>query len=145
MNVYATVGDMIEQFGEGEVRQLSDRDNTGLVDQVVVARALERSSADIDGYIGWLHSTSISAGAGARNLLKGLCCDMARYRLAGSDGRLATDEMRDRNREAVRMLTMIAKGEIKLHTEDVAAPANQDRVQRMNVGTRIGNDLKDYF
>ena len=72
---YATVIDMIEQFGEREVRQLSDRENNGVVDEVTVQAALDRASADIDGYIGWMHEKSVDAGQGARTTLKGLFCD----------------------------------------------------------------------
>lgn len=141
---YATLADMIQQFGEREMRQLADRDNNGELDEAIVQTALERSSADIDGYIGWMHKQIVSAGQGARTLLRGLCCDMARYRLAGAGGVLVTDEMRDRHRDAISMLKMIAKGEVKLTAEDEPAPADQNRVQRLTVGSRIAEDLKDF-
>lgn len=144
ITVYATVADMVKNFTEREMRQLSDRENDGQMDADVIEDALVRASADIDGYIGWMHSASVSAGESARQLLKGLCCDMARYRLAGSGGVLVTDEMRDRHKDAIKMLLMIAKGEVKLTAVDVATPADQNRVQRMPAGTRIQNDLKDY-
>lgn len=141
---YATVIDMIEQFGEREVRQLSDRENDGEINESIVQIALDRASADIDGYIGWIHEKSVNAGQGARTILKGLCCDLARYRLAGSGGVLVTDEMRDRHRDAMRMLQMIARGEVKLTPEDTSAPADRNRVQRLTVGSRIAKDLEDY-
>lgn len=142
--MYATSQDMIAAFGELEMIQLSDLDHLGVVNQTLVESALKRASADIDGYVGWLHHQPINASAQALELLKGLCCDMARYRLAGSNNRLATEEMRDRHKEAINMLKMIARGEVKLMRNDTPAPAQQDRVQILHGRSRIGIDLEHY-
>lgn len=142
--LYATLSDMIDAFGERELIQLSDRANDGVINEQAIERALERASADIDGYMGWLQAKSINASEQALTVLRGLCCDMARYRLAGSDGRLVTDEMRDRHKDAIGMLKMIAKGEIKLMSVDEQAPAQQDRVMRLSGQSRIARALEDY-
>lgn len=52
---YASQQDLIERFGEDEIRQLSDRDRDGTIDAAVVARALADADALIDSYIGKRH------------------------------------------------------------------------------------------
>lgn len=142
--MYATLQDMKEAFGELELIQLTDLDHRGEIQESLIEVALKRASADIDGYVGWMHHQSINASEQALAVLKGLCCDMARYRLAGSHGRLVTDEMRDRHKEAIAMLKMIARGEVKLMTQDAQAPAQQDRVMRLSQRPSIARDLEQY-
>lgn len=103
---YALPQDMIDRFGEREMTQLSAPSST--VDTRRIAGALDDASAEIDAYLQGRYElplTHIPA------VLPRLACDIARYRLW--DDR-ASEEVRDRYKDAVRMLEMIAKGVIDL-------------------------------
>ncbi len=71
---YATVQDMIDRFGESELLQLSDKENTGAINVNRVELALERASSFIDAELGF-------HGAGEmfdNKMIVDPCCDIAR-------------------------------------------------------------------
>lgn len=53
---HATVQDLIVRYGEPEIRQLSDRDALGALDETVVGAALDDASAEIDSYLRVRHT-----------------------------------------------------------------------------------------
>lgn len=108
---YATQQDMIDSFGEEELIRLTDtNDAPGVIDDAAVSRALDRVSADIDAYVAQRYPQPFEV---IPRLLVGIACDMARYRLCGIGGRLMSDEVRDRHKDAVAMLKLIAAGDVK--------------------------------
>uniref|UniRef100_UPI003AFB6F64 phage protein Gp36 family protein n=1 Tax=Serratia fonticola TaxID=47917 RepID=UPI003AFB6F64 len=48
---YATYQDMVDSFGEREVRLLSDRGNLGQPNGLVIEDGLQRADGEIDGYL----------------------------------------------------------------------------------------------
>lgn len=48
---YVTQQDLIDRFGEGEILDLSDRNNDGAIDADVLERAIADAASEIDGYL----------------------------------------------------------------------------------------------
>ena len=120
---YAAQQDIIDLYGERELQNVADRDADGGVDDNVVARALENVSAEMDAYIGARYAVPL---ASPTTVLKGLCVDIALYRMALKSGP-RTEEHRTRYEDAIKMLKGIADGKIGIGApqagdEDEAAP-----------------------
>ena len=112
--MYATAQQVIERYGAGMVRLLTDRDGAGAVDPLVLERALADAAAEIDTYLAAKYDLPL---IGTPRVLTRLAVDIAVYRLAaGAD--LATDERRRRYEDAVKLLERIARGEASLGLAD---------------------------
>lgn len=107
---YATQADMIERFGEREVIALADRDLDGVIDASVVTGAIDSAGHEIEAHLSGRFSLPLST---VPELLTGICCDITRYRLCGTEVQ-TTDEVRDRYKDAVKMLEMIRDGKMTL-------------------------------
>ncbi|MEW6648154.1 MAG: DUF1320 domain-containing protein [Pseudomonadota bacterium] len=140
---YATLQDLIDRDPEGQngLLVLADRDGDGVVDQVVVDRALADASAEIDGYLAaGGYSLPLSP---VPSVLRSLCCDIAIWRLAKGP-MLATEERRQRYQDAVRLLDRISAGAVSLGPSDggeAAATASRAsfsaRARRFGAGRRF--------
>lgn len=139
---YATQQDMIDRFGEREVRILTDRDNQGLIDATVLTYALTQADAEIDGYLQGRYALPLAV---VPTLLVGIACDVARYRLAGTDIR-ETDPIRMRYKDATKLLTSISKGELNLGLSAGGEAAPEAGAVRVVEGTRVftPDTLSDY-
>jgi phage gp36-like protein len=112
---YATTQDMIDEFGQRELQAIGDPDGTGEIDTVRVENALARASEQIDFAAGQRCALPLTISSpSVATFLKQLCLDIARYRLTGSSGVTATDEVRDRYKEADAKLQQIIAGKIIL-------------------------------
>lgn len=114
---YATRDDMVQAFGEDELIELTDRAETGEMDNTVIAAALAAAAAEIDGYVGRVAAlplTTIPAN------LRQVALAIARYRLdtTQSEGRVRLDYQ-----DALDTLEKIAKGVIALDLPSAEAPA----------------------
>ena len=143
MQIYATSQDMIDTFGEAEVIRLTATyEEPSLVDTETLNRALERSSIDIDAYLSSRYPRPFAA---IPRVLIGICCDLARYRLCGTGGRVESDEVRDRHRDAIKLLGMIADGKVKLGQDVADEPVDWGQgVQRITGDSSFSDVLKDY-
>lgn len=115
---YATPQDLIDRLGSREATAISDRNGTGLPDTAALTRALGEAENEVNGYVGrryLLPLTSSSTGqpADVPTVLKRLVIDIARYQQTGTEI-METESIRNRYKDAVRMLEQIAKGEISL-------------------------------
>lgn len=128
---YATLADMVARFGEHEVIELSDRSRIGEVDPVVVADALVDASGEIDSYLSGRYTVPLVA---VPRLMIGLCCDIARYRLCGSETR-ETEVINTRYKNAIRFLEKAAKGEVLIGPD---SNGNQVEVENLVVFTSGG-------
>jgi phage gp36-like protein len=112
---YATVQDMIDEFGIREMQMISDPDNTGEMDPARVENALSKASEQIDFSAGQRCALPLAiASPSVATFLKQLCMDIARYRLTGASGITATDVVKDRYKEADAKLDKIVSGKIVL-------------------------------
>lgn len=131
---YAQLSDMIKQFRESEMLMIADPTNMGVVDVDLVADALQRASTEIDSY---LVRFSLPLTVVPDRLME-LCCDMARYKLVGSDV-TETDIVRTRYKDAVKALEGIRDGKIDIGLSvGGVAPAVSASIQ-VSAPTRVFN------
>lgn len=116
---YAIAQDMADQFGEREVIALTDRDQVGVIDSIVLARALADTDAEIDSYLAGRYSLPL---AGSFPALKRHACNMARYHLSGAEV-TEVDVVRTRYKDAIRYLESIRDGKTRLAADAAGAPA----------------------
>lgn len=105
---YATQQDLVDRFGEDEVRQLTDRTNTGAIDSTVVDQVLADASEEMDGYIGARYQLPLAT---TPTVLVRVCADIARYQLYIDQ---PPDQVAQRYKDAVTFLTQISKGTVTL-------------------------------
>ncbi|MGC4076284.1 MAG: DUF1320 domain-containing protein [Rubrivivax sp.] len=111
---YATPTQMIARFTERECIALSDRAGTGVVDEAqLLAGGLQPASDEIDSYLGRRYALPLAVGGVPMStpplVLVGLCCDIARYRLTGTEVQ-ETEAIRHRYQDAIAMLKLLADG-----------------------------------
>lgn len=115
MASYATPQDMIDEFGIREMQIIGDPDATGEVVTARVQNALDKASEQIDFSAGQRCALPlVITSPSVATFLKQICIDVARYRLTGSSGITATDEVKDRYKEATANLEKVACGKIIL-------------------------------
>ena len=114
---YATLAEMITQFGEPELVQRTDRLGVGTVNTEVLDRALVDADSEIDSYLAGRYTLPL---ASAPVLLVRLAADIARYRLY-DDGVPAT--VRQRYEDSVSLLKRLANGDVLLVGQAAAAVA----------------------
>ncbi|HAF00387.1 MAG TPA: DUF1320 domain-containing protein [Methylophilaceae bacterium] len=105
---YATQQDMVDRFGEREVIELTDRDNTGVIDVPLLVKFLQSADDEINGYLAARYTLPMTS---APLILTRLACDIARYQLC--DIR-ATDLIKQRYDDAVKYLINVSKGVVSL-------------------------------
>ncbi len=105
---YATQQNMIDRFESKELIDLTDRANTGAIDAVVLGQALADADAKIDGYLASRYTLPLATVPGS---LVRIACDIARYFLYDNH---ATEEVRNRYKDAEKFLVSLGKGEITL-------------------------------
>lgn len=116
---YATPQDMIDEFGNREMQIIGDPDGTGAMVQARVQNALDKASEQIDFAAGQrCELPLVIASPAVATFLKQLCMDIARYRLTGSSGITATDEVKDRYKEADAKLQQVIAGKILLAAQN---------------------------
>lgn len=111
---YATLSDMLARFERERDPELSHLtgDSLGVRQDAQIVTALSEASGEMDTYIGSRYTvplTGLSATLAAD--LARVCCDIARYRLWDA---AASDEVRVRYEDALRLLRDIAAGRIAL-------------------------------
>ena len=124
LDVYATVDDLIDRFGEAEMIGLTDPDNTA-VQSARAQRKLDDAHALANGYVGMAYRLPLAGCAKpapqpgnpqavetvAPPLLARLVCDIARYYLYDDK---STDEVLKRYEQAKHELLHISQGKATL-------------------------------
>ena len=107
---YATITAMQQRFGEQELIYLSERDNApaDVINTAVIEQAITDASDVIDGYLAGRYELPLVT---VPNLLEQFCCDIARYKLGTND---TPEHIETRNKEAIKFLTSVAKGELSI-------------------------------
>lgn len=114
---YATQEDLLNRHGDEAVIIAFDRANIGNIDGVALAAALADATSEIDGYLAGVYTLPLTT---VPPLLPLFCCDIAMYR--GAKGASVTDECRRRFEDAIRYLSKVAEGKIRLFSSDPSAP-----------------------
>lgn len=123
---YATPQDMIDRFGEEELIQLTDRLDSGVLDDAVLDRALADAAAVIDGHLVGRYADQMPLVA-VPPILVGYHADLARELLYVDAVPEAVTRRADLAR---RFLEQVAKGDILLGV--APAPTGGNTVQTMS-------------
>lgn len=104
---YCTQTNMIAEFGEDELIQLTDRNNYGVIDVAILAKALTNAEAKINSYLTayLLPLASIPAN------FELIACDIARYYLFKD---AVPNAVKDRYDNAIKYLEQVGRGTIAL-------------------------------
>jgi len=139
---YAIQADMIASYGEREVIALTDRDLLGVIDPAVLADAINLASDEIDAYLNSRYALPL---VNPPRLLTRLACDIARYRLCGSDAQ-ETEPVRNRYKDALKTLGMIKAGDLTLGLDPAAQEVPERATVRIINGQRVFTqaELGDY-
>lgn len=114
---YASKQDMIDAFGEVALIELTDRTDAGVIDDVVLTRALDDTDAEIDSYVSARYDVTLARSA---TVLRSKAADIAFYKLH-RDRR--TDEVRQSYEDAIRLLRDIRNGLANLDIAGQQAPS----------------------
>lgn len=139
---YATLADLIEQFGDHEVIAITDRNRDGMPDQGVVDSALQRAGDTMNAYLAARYALPL---AFVPRQLVDICCDITRYKLCGADV-TETDVVRLRYKDALKTLELIRDGKIDIGLTDVNPPVGDIASVHVVGGGRLfdRNRLSDY-
>jgi len=119
---YATQQDLVDRYGDAELKQLADRNRDGAIEAAVVTRCLADASDTIDSYIGQRYQLPLAA---VPPVLKRVCCEIARF-LLYADG--ATEAVAANHEWALGWLKDVAAGKAGLDvsgSEPAAAGGGQ--------------------
>lgn len=114
---YATQQDLVDRFGTQELAQLTDPAAGTTIDATTVARALADADAEIDTRLAVRYTLPL---ASVPTVLVRVAADLARYFLW--DAR-ATDQVRNRYKDAIALLDKIASGAVALPNAALLTPA----------------------
>lgn len=132
---YSTKQDLIDRFGEKELRELTDRVNRPptTIDDVVVGRALDDAEALANGYLAKLYAMPLSV---VPPVLTKVCADIARYYLHGK----AADKDSPVARayaEGVSWLKDVAKGLVTIEADGIAPAQAGGGSVKANPSSRV--------
>jgi len=130
---YCTKQDLIDRFAESELIQLTDRSNSGLIDDTVLNKAIADADAEIDSKLKNRYTVPLSPTPDILNLK---ACDIARYFLYEDS---PTDHVTKRYDDAIKFLKEVRDGKESL---GVDTPAPTTSPGRMKV--RQGNSVTDW-
>ena len=105
---YAAQADLVDRFGAAELAQLTDPTAGTTINATTVARALSDADAEIDVRLATRYALPLAA---TPVVLVRVAADLARYFLW--DAR-ATEQVRNRYKDAIKLLDQIAGGAVKL-------------------------------
>ncbi|TWB58684.1 gp436 family protein [Nitrospirillum viridazoti] len=120
---YATLQDMVDRYGSGELRDLTDRDGTaGQPVDAVAGVALTDASQMIDGYLVGRYQLPLSPVP--QNVVR-WTCDIARFFLWKDQ---ASDAVKTLYTAAVASLVSVQRGTLTLEAGAVEAPQVDNQV-----------------
>ncbi len=115
---YAVQQDLVDRFGDAELKQLTDRVNGTTIDATVVATALADADAEIDSYLVQRYTLPLSA---TPDVIERVACEIARYRLYANQSVEASETVRNNYKDAVAWLHDVAAGRANLDPNSAAA------------------------
>ncbi len=137
---YCTQQDLIDRYGEAELIQLTDRNNTGAIDIDVLNRAIEDADGDIDSRIGSRFTAPITPIP--KPLIR-VACEIARYYLYDDD---VTETIESRFKAAIRFLDGVAAGKITVGvTEAGEKPVSNNTATMQSGGNVFNRDDKSFI
>ena len=127
---YATVADLVAEFGEREIRDLTDRADppAGEIDATVANRAIVRAETTVNGYLAGRYTLPVPAEA-----VRGYVLDLARGYLYVS---VMNDTVKARYDAAMKDLVAIGKGLMALPVAPASVPTPTPAASGIVVRTR---------
>ncbi len=140
---YAVQQDLVDRFGDAELKQLTDRVNGATIDATVVAAALADADAEIDSYLVQRYTLPLSV---TPDVLKRVACEVARYRLYSNQSAEASETVRNNYKDAVAWLRDVAAGRANLDPNSSAALPTSAGGPQYKAPDRVfnGEKLSDY-
>ena len=105
---YCTQQNLTDRYGSAELILLTNPDNpaTTTINVTVLNKAIADATAEIDGYLtNYLPLSPVPAN------FERIACDITRYHLYDD---LATEQVRERYKNAIAYLTKVAEGKISI-------------------------------
>lgn len=124
---YCTIDDLMEQISEDELIELTDDDNTGVVETSRTDRAIADADAEINGYCGKRYGVPLSP---VPALVRKFSADIAIWNLF-SRKQIADEGREKRYTNAIRYLQDVAKGNATLGEGDPDTPPSDAGAPRM--------------
>lgn len=115
---YAAQADIEARYGSNLLLTIADPDGTGSVDAALVTQALSDADEFIDSHVQERYQLPLDP---VPPLLVTLAVDITVYRIAV----LPTEEMRNRYKDALKLLSSIATGALKLGVTPVPTTSAQ--------------------
>lgn len=107
---YATKQNCIDRYGTDLVVTVTDRDNTGSIDETILGKALLDADNEINSYVAGIPGYPFDP---VPDSFEQKACDMAIY-FAALPASAATDAMRQRYEDAIKYFSAVASGKIRL-------------------------------
>jgi phage gp36-like protein len=116
---YCTQQDMDARFGEDELIQLTDKSKVGVIDTIVLGKAISDADDTINGYIAGRYDLPLATTPG---VLVRNACDLAHYYLYGVN--VVPDVVQKRYDAAIKYLTLLGEGKVTLGLDGDGAEAD---------------------
>lgn len=107
---YLTTADLVARFGAVQLALIADRDNNGVADEPVLARAIDDAEAVVNLFVRGRYALPLSPVDPAIAVIVG---DLAR-RNAYGDATDIPESVQAADKEARRQLQLIAEGKVQL-------------------------------
>lgn len=131
--MYCSINDMVSRFDLNELIQLTDSSGTGTVDTDVVDAAIKDASDTIDSYVGSRYPLPLAVVPSG---LTRICANIARYNLYDNS---VTEVVKNNYTDAIKFLTAVAKGDIRLGLSVDEAQPQTDSLIVMESGGSVFN------
>ncbi|HEY8035214.1 MAG TPA: DUF1320 domain-containing protein [Methylobacter sp.] len=126
---YCTQQNLIDEFTEAELIQLTDEAGLGVVDQVIVDRAIARADREINRHLSGREDLPLAADD-----VVDLACDIARYHLYKNS---APDHVKNRYDNAIKTLEKMAKKDLAVVDATGSAATDTGTVAEMSSSTSV--------
>ena len=137
---YCTVQNLIDRYSENELIQLSDNDNLGQVNEVVIDQSIADASSLIDGYLGGRYALPITP---VPLSLVRIASELTRYYLQKG---VIQDDVEKRYQNTIKTLEKIASGTLSIGiTATGDKPASQNTVQMTSGGNVFSRRDKSFL
>ena len=136
---YCSKQDLIDRFDEDELIRLTDRDNLGVINDVVLSQAITDASAEMDLYLSRFQLSLDDLPSA----LKSFACDITRYRLYDDQ---ASEQVTKRYDGAMKSLLAISQGKISIGKNDSGTPVQSaDLAQIESAGSVFSRNSSNGF
>ena len=120
--MYCLIEDIQKQVSQDTLIQLTDDNQTGEIDSVIVEEAILYSESLINGYLRGRYTLPLAINANPPDILKILAVDLSIYRLYSRRYQTDTpDSISEKYKNSIKILEQIQRGIISLGLETAGA------------------------